>query len=115
MAETTWITHLTTLSNKLTYSIPGVFDNYPGFYKMKGEATMKCYSCQVWDVKHEKCLLPGSLFGTSCPHYGRLKAQMYIENEARANNLWHLFQNLEEEEWNFIADLLVSYNERKNA
>lgn len=74
---------------------------------------MKCYSCQVWDAEREKCLLPGSLFGASCPYYVRLKTKMYIENEARANNLWHIFQDLKEEEWNFITDLLVRYNERK--
>lgn len=39
-------------------------------------------------------------------------ARDFIEEEARANNLWHIFKNLSEKEWIFISSLLVRFNER---
>lgn len=36
--------------------------------------------------------------------------RLFIETEARANNMGDLFQNMEEEQWDFIVDLLWRYN-----
>lgn len=74
---------------------------------------MPCFECQAWNSDYESCTIPGSQLEYVCPDYVRNEARRYIENEARANNLWHIFQDLKEEEWNFITDLLVRYNERK--
>lgn len=40
------------------------------------------------------------------------EAKKYIEKEARANNLWPAFENMTDEQWLFVASLLIRFNER---